>query len=92
MEIVDINRLKDMKILYKNDFYQYAKVVIKMMDAYDHFERKQGKTVGMTRPTIYGLARKFATTANIYFSDQYVLDILKKHGFSGKEMLDMKGL
>ena len=34
---VDISRLKGIKILYQDDFYEYAKVVIKIMDAYGDF-------------------------------------------------------
>jgi len=88
----DIERLRGIKILYEDDFYEYAKVVIKIMDAYGVHQRKRGEYIGTARPTVYGLARRFASTANLYFSDKYVLDILKEHGFSGKEMLNIEGL
>lgn len=91
-DTVYIDRLKGIKILYEDDFFEYAEVVIKIMDAYGDFQRAQGKIAGVARPTVYGLARKFASTANIYFSEKYVLDILKEHGFSGKEVLDIKEL
>ena len=91
-EYLDIEQLKGIKILYENDFYEYAKVVIKIMNAYGDFQKQQGKIVGKARPTVYGLARKFANTADIYFSDQYVLDILEKQGLSGGEVLDIRGL
>ena len=89
---VDISRLKGIKILYQDDFYEYAKVAVKIMDAYGDFQRKQGKIAGIARPTVYGLARKFASTADLYFPEKYVLEILEKHGFSGKEVLDIKDL
>jgi len=88
----DIEQLRGIKILYKDDFYEYAKVVIKIMDAYGTYQREKGEYTGTARPTVYGLARKFASTANIYFSEKYVLDILEKHGLTGKEVLDFKEL
>jgi hypothetical protein len=91
-EYLDIEELKGVKILYENDFYEYAKVVIKMKDAYSDYQKQKGNITGKARPTIYGLARNFATTADIYFSDQEVLIILKKYGFSGQEVLDIKDL
>ncbi len=94
IEYTDIEQLKGIKIFYENDFYQYAKIVIKIMDAHDEFQRNQNQnnTTGISRPTIYGLARRFATTADSYFPEKYVLNILKKHGFTGKEVLNIKNL
>lgn len=89
---VDISQLKGISILYPDDFYEYAKVIIKIMDASGDFQRKHGIHAGIARPTIYGLARKFAATAGIDLSEKYVLDILKKRGFSTREALDIKGL
>ncbi len=89
---VDIEELKGIKIFYEDDFYEYAKVVIKIMHAYGEFQRNQGKIAGIARPTIYGLSRQFASTANIYFSEEYIHTIMKKHKFSGREVLYIKEL
>ncbi|MEM6801307.1 MAG: hypothetical protein AAF696_07870 [Bacteroidota bacterium] len=91
-DYLDISQLKGITILYPDDFYEYARVVIKIMDAHGDFQRKQGKNVGIARPTIYGLARKFAATADLYFSEEYVLNILKKQGFSTREALVINDL
>ncbi len=92
LNYTDIEKLRGIKILYEDDFYEYAKVVIKIMDGYGMYQREQGEYIGTARPTVYGVARKFASTANLYFSGKYVLDILKKHGFTGKEVLNIEGL
>lgn len=88
----DIEKLKGIKIFYENDIYEYAKVVIKIKDAYVDFQESQGKVVGIGRPTIRGLASRFALTVDNYFPEDYVLKILKQHGFTGKEVLDIKEL
>lgn len=88
----DIEQLRGIKIFYEDDFYEYAKVVIKIMDGYGVYQREKGEYIGTARPTVYGLARKFASTANLYFSDKYVLGILEQHGFTGKEVLNIEGL
>ncbi len=91
-EYLDVSKLMGISILYPNDFYEFATVVVKMMDAYGHFQRSQGINAGIARPTVYGLARKFASTANIYFSADYVLERLKEHGLSTREILDLEEL
>jgi len=89
-ERTHIDKLKGVKIFYENDFYEYAKVTIQIRDAYETFQKAQRKSPDIRRPTIHGLAKQFATTADDYFSAQYVHDILKGYGFTGKEMLDIK--
>ena len=90
-ERTHIDKLKGVKIFYENDFYEYAKVTIQIRDAYETFQKLQGKSPGIRRPTIHGLAKKFATTVDDYFSAKYVHDILEGYGFTGREMLDIKG-
>ena len=85
-----IDKLKGVKIFYENDFYEYAKVVIQIRDAYETFQKSQGKSPGIRRPTIHGLAKRFAGTADDYFSAKYVHDILEGYGFTGKEVLDIR--
>lgn len=85
-----IDELKGVKIFYENDFYEYAKVVIQIMDAYEAFQKSQGKYIGTRRPTVHGLAKRFARTADDYFSAKYVHNILEEYGFTGKEVLDIK--
>jgi len=37
----DIEQLRGIKIFYEDDFYEYAKVVIKIMDGYVMYQREK---------------------------------------------------
>jgi hypothetical protein len=84
---IEISRLKGITIFRENDIYEFGKAVLNVMHGHDEYRIKNGGYLGYTSPTVYGLARMFASTANLYLPEDFVHDILKKHGFTGRESL-----
>lgn len=84
---VEISRLMGIAIFKENDIYEFAKAVLTIKRGHDEFRIRNGGHKGKTYPTIHGLARMFASTADIHFPEKYVLDILMQHGFTGREAL-----
>ena len=77
LEYIDISQLKGIRVLYENDFYELAKLVIKIKNAHDKIK---GNVI--SRPTINGLAKIYHNIIGYDYdmdSDR-ILQIIKKNG------------
>ncbi len=75
-----LHDLHGIKIAYENDFYDLAKLVLNIMDATDKNRR--------TRPTINGLAKKYSWICGDKISSDQIIDIVKKSGLHGNDVID----
>ena len=57
---IKLSQLKGISIYFKDDFYQTAKLVLKIYDG----RRKRLNESGVRRPTIHGMIRIFASLSN----------------------------
>jgi hypothetical protein len=74
---INLSELKGIKVLYENDFYELAKVVIKINAAND---KVKGNIE--SRPTINGLATiySYIIIDNHDWNSERILSIVKNHG------------
>ncbi|MBN2089850.1 hypothetical protein JW964_09555 [candidate division KSB1 bacterium] len=82
---IGLSKLKGINILYENDFYELALLVIKMNEASD---KRRGNIE--SRPTVFGLARiYFDIIGNTGYLDlDDILNIIKKHSLPENMSVD----
>jgi hypothetical protein len=74
--ILPVSRLKGISIYYNNDLYDLASLMLKLNDARSNYEGSNSKS----RPTINGLAKRFAELINLCSPDYApVMETIKKH-------------
>lgn len=72
-----LSKLKGIEVYYSDDLYEFARLMVKLMDARDSYERPDTKS----RPTVYGLVKQFAQLIDpCYPPTERVLAVVKKHG------------
>ena len=77
LEYIKLSDLKGINILFENDFYELAKLSVKMNDASD---KKRGNVE--SRPTINGLSNLYSYIIGStgLFNSEEILNIVKNHG------------
>lgn len=76
LDKISINRLKGISVYLENDLYEYALLMLKLIDARQKYEKSNAKS----RPTACGLAHGFAAMINRLEPDyDLVLKVIKKH-------------
>ena len=80
---IELNALIGIKIFYENDLYEFAKVVLNIMDASDKIK---GSTI--SRPTIHGLAKYYSWICGEKISSDQVVEIAKQSGLNGNDAID----
>ena len=81
----ELSKLIGIKILYENDLYEFAKVVLNIMDASD---KMANGTNTISRPTINGLSKKYAWICNEKITPDQILKIVMQHGLEGNDTID----
>lgn len=73
---IHLSQLKGISIYAKNDFYDLASLLIRLEKARVQNEGKEY----LTRYTVYGLCRRFASFVNqLYPDEEHVFNIMKKN-------------
>ena len=83
MENLELNDLREIAIIYENDFFEFAKVVLKIMYGIE----KMGKN-RISKPTINGLAGNFSNICGEKINKHMILSIAKKRGLNGNDTID----
>jgi hypothetical protein len=73
---VEVSRLRGITILYEDDLYELATIVLKIMSATD----KLSEGVVRSRPTVTGLAKQYSLLCNGNIDSEGIGEILVKHG------------
>jgi hypothetical protein len=71
-EMISVESLKDVSVLFDGDIYELARLLLKVHDAKDR------GTNAISRHTVHGLATAYCNLANVAFED--IISIFKQHG------------
>ncbi len=82
-DYIELSKLTGIKIFYKNDLYEFAKVVLNIMDASD---RIKGSTI--SKPTIHGLAKYYSLICGEKINSDQIVEIAKQYGLNGNDGID----
>jgi hypothetical protein len=80
---VEVSRLRGIKILYEDDLYELANIVLKIMDAIDNLS---GGVI--SRPTINGLVKQYSFLCSDQIHPEQVVDIIAKHGLDIGDIIE----
>lgn len=83
MENLELNDLREIAIIYENDFFEFAKVVLKIVYGIE----KMDKNI-ISKPTINGLAGNFSNICGEKVNKHMILSIAKKRGLNGNDTID----
>ena len=84
-DFIEAGYFRGLNILYENDFYELALVMLKIMD-----EAQTNKNIS-SRPTINGVAKFYSYICGDKFDSEQIAKIVKKHfksELSGNETID----
>ena len=81
----ELSKLIGIKILYKNDLYEFAKIVLNIMDASDKITNG---TRTISRPTINGLSKKYSWICGEKVTSDQIIKIVMQHGLKGNDSID----
>ena len=84
---VKLSRLRGIKILYEDDLYELANIVLKIMAAID----KLSEGGIMSRPTINGLAKHYCFLCNGKIDSERIVEIIVKHGLDIGDVIEFDG-
>src|SRR4051812_39595517 len=80
---VEVSRLRGINILYEDDLYELATIVLKIMDATDS---RSGGVI--SRPTIHGLVKQYSFLCSDQIRPEQVVDIIVKHGLAIGDIIE----
>ena len=83
LENLELNDLREIAIIYENDFFEFAKVVLKIVYGIE----KMDKNI-ISKPTINGLAGNFSNICGGKVNKHMILSIAKKRGLNGNDTID----
>src|SRR5436305_13512821 len=81
---VEVSRIRGIKILYEDDLYELANVVLKIMDATD----KLSEGAVISRPTIDGLTKHYCSLCNGKIDSERIVEIIVKHGLGIGDVIE----
>ncbi|MEA3416633.1 MAG: hypothetical protein U9R02_10860 [Thermodesulfobacteriota bacterium] len=81
----ELSKLRGIKILYENDLYEFAKIVLNIMDASD---KMNVGTKTISRPTINGLSKKYSWICGDKITSDQIIKIVMQHGLKGNDSID----
>ena len=81
---VGISRLRGITILYRDDLYELANIVLKIMGATD----KLLEGVVMSKPTINGLAKHYSFLCSGKIDSERIGEIIVKHGLAMGDIIE----
>jgi len=73
LKYLELNDLRGITIFYKNDFFDFAEVVLKIMYGIDKMVKNR-----ISKPTINGLAGNFSNICGEKVNKHMILAIAKK--------------
>ena len=82
---LELSKLIGIKIIYENDLYEFAKVVLNIMDASD---KMNSGTNTISRPTINGLSQKYSWICGEKVTADQIIKIVTQHGLKGNDSID----
>ena len=83
MENLELNDLREIAIIYENDFFEFAELVLKIMYGIDKMVKNR-----ISKPTINGLAGNFSNICGEKVNKHMILSIAKKRGLNGNDTID----
>ena len=83
MENLELNDLREIAIIYENDFFEFAELVLKIMYGIDKMVKNR-----ISKPTINGLAGNFSNLCGEEVNKHMILSIAKKRGLNGGDIID----
>ena len=83
LENLELNDLRGITFFYENDFFECAKVVLKIVYGIE----KMDKNI-ISKPTINGLAGNFSNICGEKVNKHMILSIAKKRGLNGNDTID----
>lgn len=84
-DVIELSKLIGIKVSYENDLYEFAKVVLNIMDASGKMNSGE-KTI--SRPTINGLAQNYSLVCGRKVTSDQIIKIVKKYGIKGNDTVD----
>ena len=81
----ELSKLIGIKIFYENDLYEFAKIVLNIMDASDNITN--GTRI-ISRPTISGLAKKYSWICGEKITADQIINIVMQHGLNSNDTID----
>jgi hypothetical protein len=81
---IEIRRLRGIKILYEDDLYELANIVLKIMDATD--DLSGGRVI--SRPTINGLSKQYSFICSDQIHSEQIVDIIAKYGLDIGDIIE----
>jgi len=83
LENLELNDLREIAIIYENDFFEFAELVLKIMYGIDKMVKNR-----ISKPTINGLAGNFSNICGEKVNKHMILSIAKKRGLNGNDTID----
>ena len=83
MENLELNDLRGITIIYENDFFEFAELVLKIMYEIDKTVKNR-----ISKPTINGLVGNFSDICGEKVNKHMILSIAKKRGLNGGDIID----
>jgi len=83
LETLELNKLRGISIVYENDLYEFAGVVLKITYGVVKMGRKT-----ISKPTINGLVKYYSMICGQKLTQNKILDITKKSGLDGNDTID----
>ena len=84
---VPVSRLRGITILYENDLYELANIVLQIMSAAD----KLSETGIISRPTINGLAKQYSFLCSGKIDSAWISESIAKHGLDMGDIIEFDG-
>ena len=82
-DYIEVSKLKGIKIFYENDLYDFAKLVLNIMDASDRY-----KGSSISKPTINGIANYYSWICGEKISSDQIVEIANQYGLNGNDEID----
>ena len=73
LETLELNKLLGISIVYENDLYEFAELVLKIMYSVDKMGRKT-----ISKPTLNGLVQYYSMICGQKLTQNKILDVAKK--------------